>query len=254
MSASFLRRSGWVAIVLLVLAAAVYFFGGPLRLSTLTPASASMVALPVGDVPGLLNKPQPKSIEYNGCPPEGLGGDSELNLLQNRVDDGKYVPVSFDSLTTLTWPKSVEQVDMKDWSPTNRAFISQYEGVPIMVEGYIVNIREDYPDPANCNRANGSNLDWRISFTQNPKDDRSQAIIAMVTPRVRFDHQWTIDLIHAVIMGDHIPVRMYGWLYFDPQHPDEVGVTRATLWEIHPVMQIEVSQNGRWLPLDKFAN
>ena len=68
-----------------------------------------------------------------------------------------------------------------------------------------------------------------------------------VTPRVRLDHKWTIDLIHAVFMGDHLPVRISGWLYFDPEHPDDVGQIRATLWEIQPVMQIEVFQKGQWL-------
>jgi len=248
-----LRRIVWVVIPLIIIAGAIYFFGGPLRFIPLPPASASTAELLVSDLPGLLDKPQPSSITYDGCPPQGMGGDSELNLLQNRVDDGKYTPVTFDSITTLTWPKSVEQVDMKDWSALNRSFISQYEGLPIMVEGYFGNLREDLPQPANCNRTNGSNLDWRISLTQNPKDDRSQAIMAVVTPRVRLGHNWTIDQIHAVLIGAHAPVRVYGWLYFDPNHPDDVGVTRATLWEIHPVMQIELYQNGRWNPLDRYV-
>jgi hypothetical protein len=143
---------------------------------------------------------------------------------------------------------------MKDWSPSNRAFIDQYAGIPVMVEGYILSIREGLPESANCNRANGSNLDWQISFTQNPRDDRSQAVIVEVTPRVRLDHKWTIDLIHSVFMGNHLPMRISGWLYFDPEHPDDVGQIRATLWEIQPVMQIEVFQTGRWIPLDKLAN
>jgi hypothetical protein len=32
-----------------------------------------------------------------------------------------------------------------------------------------------------------------------------------------------------------------------------VGRTRATMWEISPVMQIEVFQDGRWNPLDKYG-
>ena len=48
-------------------------------------------------------------------------------------------------------------------------------------------------------------------------------------------------------------VRLSGWLYFNPDHPQDVGRTRATLWEISPVMQIEVFQDGRWNPLDKYG-
>ena len=254
MSSSFLRRSGWVAIGLLIVAAAIYFFGGSLISILPPPFPSPAVAQPVGDLPNMPIKPKPKEIVFAGCPPEGLGGDKELNLLKNRVDQGKYVPVSFDSLTTLTWPKNIEQLEMKDWSPSNLAFIKQYQGIPVMVEGYIQSVREDLPDPANCNQTKSSSLDWQISFTQNPKDDRSQAVIVEVTPRVRLYHAWTIDLIHAVFMGDHLPVRLSGWLYFDPEHPDDVGQIRATLWEIQPVMQIEVFKNEQWLPLDNFVN
>ena len=80
------------------------------------------------------------------------------------------------------------------------------------------------------------------------------AVIVETTPRVRLSHKWTLDLIRMVVMNDHLPVRISGWLFFDPEHPDDVGQTRATIWEIHPVMQIEVFQNNRWIPLDKFAN
>lgn len=253
MSLSFLRRSGLTAVALLIIAAAIYFIGGPLKSISAPPVRLSAVAQPVGDLPNMPEKQQPDEITFDGCPPEGIGGDSELNLLKNRVDGARYLPVSFDSLTTLTWPKNIELTEMKAWSPSNRAFISQYQGIPVMVEGYILSVREGLPDAANCNRTNGSSLDWQISFAKNPRDDRSQAVIVEVTPRVRLNHKWTIDLIHSVFMGDHLPTRISGWLYFDPEHPDDVGQIRATLWEIQPVMEIDVFQNGRWMLLDKLA-
>ena len=37
----------------------------------------------------------------------------------------------------------------------------------------------------------------------------------------------------------------------DPEHPDQVGKTRGTIWEIHPIMFIEVEQQGKWVSLDK---
>jgi hypothetical protein len=39
----------------------------------------------------------------------------------------------------------------------------------------------------------------------------------------------------------------------DPEHPDQVGKTRGTIWEIHPVMKIEVEQDGKWVMLDSIA-
>ena len=44
-----------------------------------------------------------------------------------------------------------------------------------------------------------------------------------------------------------------GWLMLDPEHPDQVGKTRGTIWEIHPVMRMEVEQQGRWVPLDSYT-
>jgi hypothetical protein len=36
----------------------------------------------------------------------------------------------------------------------------------------------------------------------------------------------------------------------DPEHPDQIGKTRGTIWEIHPIMQIETRSGGTWKPLD----
>jgi hypothetical protein len=33
---------------------------------------------------------------------------------------------------------------------------------------------------------------------------------------------------------------------FDPEHPEQLGKTRGTLWEIHPVMRIEIRRGGAW--------
>ena len=39
----------------------------------------------------------------------------------------------------------------------------------------------------------------------------------------------------------------------DPEHPDQIGKTRGTIWEIHPITKIEVEQNGGWVTLDSLA-
>lgn len=247
-------KSGWIAIFLLILGGAVYSFRGQISETTPPkPVSLSEVAQPIGDLPNVPEKPTPQEINFDGCPPQGKGGDSELNLLKNRVDKGNYAPVSFDSLTALTWPKTVEQTPMKDWSDSARSFIKQYEGIPISVEGYVISVREGYPTPANCNSSDSSDLDWNISFTKNPRDEHSQVVMVVVTARVRQDHQWTLDLIRSTIFNDHLQTRFSGWLFFNPDHPQDIGQTRATLWEIHPVTQIEVFQNNHWIPLDRLA-
>jgi hypothetical protein len=36
----------------------------------------------------------------------------------------------------------------------------------------------------------------------------------------------------------------------DPEHPEQLGKTRGTLWEIHPIMKMEVERGGRWVDLE----
>lgn len=249
------RKFWWVAIIFLAIVIAAFFLitrsGLAGTLSSFVPAT---LAQPVGDLLNLPDKPQPKEITFYNCPPEGIGGDSELNLLKNRVDTGEYMPISFDTLTSLTWPKNVERLSIKDWSSEGRSFISQYAGIPIVVEGYIGAVKENPPEAANCNINNSTNKDWSIFLTKEARDDLSQAVIVSATPRVRADHKWTLDFLRSTVINDHLLVRVSGWLFFNPEHPGDVGMTRATLWEIHPVMQIDVFNNGKWITLDKFAD
>ena len=64
-----------------------------------------------GPLPELSAKPQPVEINFQGCPAEGDNPrQAELNRLKNRVDEGEYVPVTFDSVAGLAWPQSVERL------------------------------------------------------------------------------------------------------------------------------------------------
>lgn len=250
MPLSLLRKGGWIAAGLVILAAGAYSVRRTLGPRVPLPIPASAVAAPVGDLPNMPEKQPPASFALDGCPPQGRGGDAELNLLKNRTDPGDYIIVSFDSLTSLTWPKNIERLPMGQWPDSSRKYIAQYAGTPITVEGYIGGLREGQPDSSNCNWTSSGYLDWHLTFTKNPRDERSQSVLAEVTPRIRMRHIWTVDSIHSLIMDEHVPVRLSGWLYFDPEHPGDLGVTRSTLWEINPVMQIAVLYNNRWVPLD----
>jgi hypothetical protein len=251
---SLLRKIGLVAAGCAVIAAGGYLVRRQLDVQGLpTSISTALLAQPVGDLPNVASKQTPASYTLDGCPPEGNGGDLELNLLKNRSDPGHYTAVSFDTLTALTWPKNVERLPMMDWPKSGRDFIQQYAGTPITVEGYIVSLREGPPEAANCSRTTSGYLDWHLAFTKGARDARSQSVLAEVTPRVRLQHDWTMDSIHSLLINDHLPVRLSGWLYFDPEHPGDLGVTRSTLWEINPVMQIHVWDGGRWVPLEGFA-
>jgi hypothetical protein len=42
---------------------------------------------------------------------------------------------------------------------------------------------------------------------------------------------------------------MTGWLTFDQEHNEQVGKTRGTLWEVHPVTRVQVLEDGKWVML-----
>ncbi len=254
---SFFRRVGWlliILVILLILAAAIYFLSGRFSFQRAQSISPSAISQPLDDLPVLADKPQPYAVPFNGCPPQGQGGDVELNLLKNRVDEGNYVSVTIDSLLALRWPKNIELQAMNTWSPQSDAYISQYEGMPVVIEGYFGTAKEAPPDPANCSRNNIENVDWNVTLLNQPGDDNLQSVLTLITPRVRATHnKWTLEAIRSISYEQEL-VRVSGWLLFDPEHPNDIGATRATLWEVDPVIQIEVLHDGRWVLLDKLGN
>ncbi|MGE5222279.1 MAG: hypothetical protein ACM3PY_07570 [Omnitrophica WOR_2 bacterium] len=210
------------------------------------PAQPAVTQASPEAIPEMSAKPQPQEIDFQGCPPQGDGGDPKLNRLKNRVDQGDYVPVSFDAVMGLTWPKATERSEMSSWSSADAAAIGRNEGIPISVEGYLAMARESGPESCNCHGADPAFHDWHIWLTKEPGDARAAAIIVETTPRVRPDHPgWTLTALDKIVKNQE-KVRISGWLFFDPEHPDQLGKTRGTLWEIHPVMKIEiVSPDGQ---------
>jgi hypothetical protein len=214
----------------------------------------SIVSGAAGGLPDMPDKPEPKVGTYHGCPPEGDGGDPALNRLKNRVDEGDYVPVDFSAILNLTWPATAERRDRDRWSEEDTAAIAQYESIPVAVEGYLYGGKESGPESTNCHGSENDYVDWHVWFTETPGEDRTRSLVVEPTPRVRVPRHpnWSLKQIKA-IAGDQLRVRLSGWTFFDPEHPDQIGKTRGTIWEIHPVMNIEVKQDGQWIPLDDWT-
>jgi len=211
-----------------------------------TPTSVSTVP---GEVPYLPVKPQPQEITFQGCPPGGNSGDLLQNRLKNRIDEAdSYYPVDFQSILALTWPKSVERTDRMDWTTDETDAISRYEGTPVSIEGYLIAATESGHESTNCNRTDNDMFDWHVTLGENPGDDRSLGIVTEATPRVRQSHSWTLAQLKDLVKSQ-AKVRISGWLFFDPEHPDHIGKYRATLWEVHPIMKIEVFKDGQWQEL-----
>jgi hypothetical protein len=210
--------------------------------NTATPASQ-----PPAGGPGARQTPQEET--FQGCPPEGDGGDSQLNLLKNRIDEGNYQPLTVDAMLGWTWPPAIERRDMDTWSAEARAEVNQRNGLPVAMQGYWLEVKSQGAESTNCHATEADFVDYHLWLASAPDKARAEAVVVEVTPRLRAKHsQWGLshlrDLVNAAT-----PVRISGWVMLDPEHPDQVGKTRGTIWEIHPVMKIEYQQNGQWVEL-----
>jgi hypothetical protein len=253
------RRRGlvvWQLVLILVVIAVLVALVILLRsrsVTTTTTSTGASVPAAVTDVglPDMPVKPTPREITFDGCPPEGDGHDRELNRLKNRVDEGKYVPVRLDAIVALPWPRPVEREARASWSAVERAAVARYEGIPVSVEGYLASAKVEGPESPNCHGADGKYRDWHVWLSATPGRDRTRSVVVEVTPRVRAQHPgWRIAALRRAAR-DSTRVRISGWLMLDQEHPEQVGKTRGTIWEIHPIMRIEMERGGRWVSLDE---
>jgi hypothetical protein len=205
-----------------------------------------------------VERPQPTSHTYNGCPPEGdSSGDTVLNMRKNRDDDGQYVTVPFDTILALPEPPShVDRVLRENWGDADTQLVAQYEGTPVMVEGFLADARQEKGEKCNCNggaqasSAPAAMCDVHVWLTSDPDKNRTRAVVVEVTPRGKSLHPSWRETALKQVATKNIPVRISGWLMFDQDHYEQLNHTRGTLWEIHPIMQIEVQKDGNWVKLD----
>ncbi|MGE5400750.1 MAG: hypothetical protein ACM3S2_10120 [Ignavibacteriales bacterium] len=204
--------------------------------------------------PDIKDKPEPRFAGFRDCPPEGDGGDPQLNRLKNRVDDGNYIPVEFDAIVGLPWPRAIERRHRDRWSEGDKKDVARYEGVPVSVVGYLAGAKQEGPESCNCHGADKEYRDYHVWLTKSAGEDRIRSIVVEVTPPIHQKHPgWDIKVLKKIVRNKQ-KVRISGWIMLDPEHPDQVGKTRGTIWEIHPIMQIEVESDGRWMPLDNIAS
>jgi hypothetical protein len=202
-----------------------------------------------GAFPGNDAHPQPHTVTFQGCPPTGDGGDTLLNTLKNRIDDGEngaYHDVALDTLINLSYPQDIGRTMRKNWSESETAEVDQYEGIAVRTVGYIVGVKHEGTESTNCH-----SLDYRdhhVWLAPNQGDPKAKALVVEVTPRVRDERPgWSSSALSS-LTGQQ--VRISGWLLMDQEHPEQLGQTRATLWEIHPIIHIEVNEGGSWQSID----
>jgi hypothetical protein len=212
-------------------------------------SSAGATPARTDGLPEIARHPVPVSPGFEGCPPDGDGGDRDLNRLKNRVDSAAWVPAPFASVLALGWPAGIVRRSRTEWTRSDARRVAASEGLPVAVEGYFVASKQEGPEATNCHGAESKLRDWHLWLASSPGKDRRRSIVVETTPVIRARHpEWRLADIRRLVR-DSTLVRVSGWLMLDPEHPDQLGKTRGTLWEIHPVMRIEIQRNGRWVEM-----
>jgi hypothetical protein len=188
---------------------------------------------------------------FEGCPPEGSGGDQVLNRLKNRdLPAPSYTPLSIGEIVANR-PFAAERMGRSDrwrWDSQASESIADWENRGVIVEGYLLKARQQ--DPESCNCKDKRRRDYHLWIASEASDEREASIVAEVSPRLLPAHpNWRLRFLSRLAQN-RARVRLSGWLMWDQEHPDQIGKTRGTLWEIHPIHKIEVWSGGRWRSLD----
>ncbi len=178
---------------------------------------------------------------------EGTGGDPQLNREKNRYDAPKhYADLHVSDMLAIPCAELEEAGRKKReyWSYDERNYVAQEEAQGVRVTGYLIAAKESGPE--SCNGYSDSLRDFHIWIAQNPTDWKPDALIVEMTPRWKSVHpEWQLRTLEG-LAHDHAEVRVSGWLMWDEEHPEEVGKSRGTQWEVHPVTNFEVFSDGAW--------
>ncbi len=217
----------------------------------------STAAMTEGNFSPAWAKPPPNTTQFTGpsgtCGPTGDGGDRPTNRLKNRTDvPTVYHDVSFTALASLPYP--VAPKHRADWSADQLDEIEPHEGRAVRVSGYLVALKPQTGgtgESTNCHFTKAAEVDWHVALVEDPGDGEKEAVVIETTPRVRRKHpKWTKKALDPWV-DTGLPVRISGWTMLDPEHRNHLGKYRSTLWEIHPITEIEVFRNNKWVDLDE---
>lgn len=195
-------------------------------------------------------KPLPIAVPLGTCGPDGSQPDYALNRLKNRVDEAPWIDIPWSVVAKLPWPRAVGYRFRNQWTDGERNEVARDEGAPIRVEGYLQGYQLEGREPTNCYSNEPAERDYHLWVSETANDARKRTIVMEITPRVRRMHPAWTEARLATVVALQQPVRMSGWLMLDQMHPERVGLNRVTLWEVHPIIQIEVQRLGVWISLD----
>jgi hypothetical protein len=197
------------------------------------------------------------SVGAQNCPAEGSGTNNDAP--QNRQKNRLTTPTSFEEMTVAQF-KQTFTPNLN--TPRRRTAFSQAELDKVTPEeergvtltGYILRAVKQGKENTNCGSTTRTDVHiWIYSATRVDKAARTvlrgKAVVVEATPGWIDDHSdWTASRLEQ-IGASRVKVKISGWVMYDPEHPDKIGITRGTLWEIHPVTRIQYWTGTSWKDL-----
>lgn len=228
---------------------------GPFLIGCLKAAAMSLAVALLTSVAAMPSQSPPAGV-FNNCPAEGEasdGGaprDAALDLLKNR-----------STMTPWAISRNVDQIvgelpeledatrrQRADWSAKDTTDAAQFESTEAVVTGFLFDVKKEGPEQPNCGAQVGDG-DFHMWLVSRTDDDRTKSAIVELTPRWRsVNASWSYKTLHD-LATHKVPVRITGWMLFDQEHPEQLRKTRGTLWEIHPITNIEEFDGKGWVEI-----
>jgi hypothetical protein len=181
--------------------------------------------------------------------------DPYLNALKNRDKAPAEADYIHRRISTLLndQPAGAIAAGSKrrnKWTAAQRASVDTKEKEAIELVGFLAKPpKKEGVESCNCHDEN--HVDYHLWLVVSEDDARDVAVVVEISPRELADHPRWVQLTRDAA-NDRTLLRVRGWRTWDQEHPDQLGHTRGTLWEIHPIHEIDVEdENGDWVPIDK---
>ena len=182
------------------------------------------------------------------CPPQGKPDPAVLNsTLTAREQNLNYHKNRISIPQEVNYLYSVTMQQLFDSHDDSLAF-SIDQGA--MITGYVFKGNQESAESCNCYSASTAEHDTHIYISPVPITNAtkiSDCMVMEVTPYTRTLHpQWTTTFVNDSLKGKKVIVS--GWLLYDYLHtgesigtnPNTTSPQRQTVWEIHPITEIQV--------------
>jgi hypothetical protein len=131
------------------------------------------------------------------------------------------------------------------WSSAAISQAAASEAKAVRVTGYLINVREEGNE--SCNGNDSAYHDFHLWIADSSGKSESGSIIAEAIPY--WQSQFPGWLVAKFESLKYTQVRISGWIMWDEDHPEQLGSSRISLWEIHPMTKFEYFSNGSWQTL-----